>query len=106
MKLRTLHYGKYDYFASGTDLEKIISRANNVLHLLKRSNERKCLSTNTTKTKAVLFNPRNSVITLNTNLYLDGHRINFVHVVKLIGAFLSHDVTCYYNIDNIRTKTK
>lgn len=56
MKLRTLHYGRYDYFASGTDLEKIISRANNVLHLLKRSNERKCLSTN----MDLLFNPLQS----------------------------------------------
>lgn len=89
---------------SGTDLNEIIAKTNLLLQDLSLWSQANRLKLNPTKTKAVVFRPKNKNISTTDNIYLNGKRIEIVDVVKILGVFFTNTLSWEAHINHVRSK--
>lgn len=82
----------------------LVFKGNAVLDKIRVWTERNCLRVNISKTKAVIFKPKNKTLTTISPLTFGEHELEFVHSVKSLGVIFSQDMSWNDHCKQLTTK--
>lgn len=91
-------------FFSGTKGDTLVANANVVLRKICVWANSNSLKINATKTKAVLFRPRNRKIVLTSSIMLASETIEMSSVVKTLGVYFTEHMSWIHHIEQLRLK--
>lgn len=91
-------------FFSGIDADEITRTAKMTLKALDEWSRNNCLQINTTKTKGVLFRPKNKRVIANVPLTISGDEIELVNDIKTLGVFFSYDLSWDIHVDKLSSR--
>lgn len=90
---------------TGTDPVNIVSDANNSIFLFKQYMDASCQKMNPNKTLDIFFSwHRNKLICVQTDLYLDNHKIKVVREIISLCVYFSAHLTWDVHVNHVRTK--
>lgn len=91
-------------FVSGDILDNVLEKANIILSKLGLWSEANCLQVNSSKTKAVIFRPKNKSVVVTTPLIFRDAEIQIVQSVKCLGVIFSENLSWDLHVNNVEKK--
>ncbi|XP_064475822.1 uncharacterized protein LOC135389719 [Ornithodoros turicata] len=89
-------------FVSSSDETSLISLANALLEKVRNWAKRNCFHINVSKTKAVIFRPKNKQVTMNLPLSYGDMKIQYVNDVKTVEVVFSYNLSWDGHVQYIR----
>lgn len=91
-------------FFSGQNLNELIHTCNNTMKLLERWSQANYMRVNETKTKAVIFRPKNKQLPVHDVITLNSRPIEIVDSFKCLGVVFSASMTWENHVNNVIAK--